>query len=62
MTEQDVKDINSVIQFTTNPDTRYAELTLIISDGAIKHKNIKYEIGRKKPNGEVRNRLPGEQK
>ena len=49
MTEQDVKDINSVIQLTLNPDIGYAELTLIISNGVIKHKNLQYEIGKKKP-------------
>ena len=50
MTEQDLKDINSVIQLTLNPDIGYAELTLIISNGVIKHKNLQYEIGKKKPN------------
>ena len=50
MTEQDVKDINGVIQFTNDPEHRYCELELIISDCQIKHKNLKYEIGRKRQN------------
>lgn len=54
MTEQDVKDINSVIQLTLTPEIGYAELTLIISNGVIKHKNLQYEIGKKKPNTQGR--------
>lgn len=60
MTEQDVKDINGVIQFTNDPAHRYCELELIISDGEIKHKNLKYEIGRKKASAPQEAREPEE--
>ena len=60
MTEQDVKDINGVIQFTNDPEHRYCELELIISDGQIKHKNLKYEIGRKKAPASQEAKAPDE--